>query len=72
MNKQWQLGPHVHEVVLSPDNRFALVADPGIDQVIAYPFNGATGNWENPSLHMLRPVPGHGIWCLAGTESSYT
>jgi 6-phosphogluconolactonase len=50
VNKQWQLGPHVHEVVLSPDNRFALVADPGIDQVIAYPFNAATGKLGEPTI----------------------
>jgi 6-phosphogluconolactonase len=50
VNKQWQLGPHVHEVVLSPDNRFALVADPGIDQVIAYPFNAASGKLGEPAI----------------------
>jgi 6-phosphogluconolactonase len=43
VNQQWQQGPHVHEVVLSPDNRFALVADPGIDQVLVYPFDAAAG-----------------------------
>ena len=58
VNKQWQLGPHVHEVVLSQDNRFALVADPGIDQVIAYPFNGATGNLGEPVIAHAPPGSG--------------
>lgn len=43
VNKQWQQGPHVHAVVLSPDNRFALVADPGIDQVVTYSFDATNG-----------------------------
>lgn len=58
VNKQWQLGPHVHEVVLSQDNRFALVADPGIDQVIAYPFNGATGKLGEPVIAHAPPGSG--------------
>lgn len=58
VNKQWQLGPHVHEVVLSPDNRFALVADPGIDQVIAYPFNAATGKMGEPVIAHAPPGSG--------------
>ena len=58
VNKQWQQGPHVHEVVLSPDNRFALVADPGIDQVIAYPFNAATGQLGEPVIADAPPGSG--------------
>jgi 6-phosphogluconolactonase len=33
---QRQEGPHAHSVTLSPDNRFVLVADLGLDQVLAY------------------------------------
>lgn len=58
VNKQWQQGPHVHEVVLSPDNRFALVADPGIDQVIAYPFNALTGKLGEPVIAHAPPGSG--------------
>lgn len=58
INKQWQLGPHVHEVVLSPDNRIALVADPGTDQVIAYPFNAATGKLGEPIIAHAPPGSG--------------
>jgi 6-phosphogluconolactonase len=34
-----QAGPHVHSVVLSPDNRFAIVADLGLDKVMVYQVN---------------------------------
>jgi 6-phosphogluconolactonase len=36
INPKRQQGPHAHEVVLSPDNRFALVPDLGLDRVVVY------------------------------------
>ena len=36
VNQQRQAGPHAHSVNLSPDNRFVLVADLGLDQVLRY------------------------------------
>lgn len=36
---QRQGGPHAHCVLASPDNRFALVADLGLDQVLVYRMN---------------------------------
>lgn len=36
VNKQRQEKPHVHSVVLSPDNRYLMVADLGTDKVNAY------------------------------------
>jgi 6-phosphogluconolactonase len=42
-NKDRQEGPHAHMVEMSPDNRFALVADLGIDQILVYPFNAEKG-----------------------------
>src|SRR5262249_10964444 len=35
--------PHAHGVAFSPDNRFALVAEHGADQVWAYRFDAAKG-----------------------------
>lgn len=64
VNKQWQQGPHVHAVVLSPDNRFALVTDPGIDQVLAYPFDASTGRL-GLDPHVTRAQPGSGPRHLA-------
>jgi 6-phosphogluconolactonase len=43
VNKERQEAPHAHSVVMSPDNRFALVADLGIDQVLVYPFDADKG-----------------------------
>jgi 6-phosphogluconolactonase len=36
VNPQRQAGPHAHSVNVSPDNRFLLVADLGLDQIITY------------------------------------
>jgi 6-phosphogluconolactonase len=43
VNKDRQQGPHAHMVQISPDNRFALVADLGIDQILIYPFDARKG-----------------------------
>jgi 6-phosphogluconolactonase len=42
-NKERQDGPHAHWIEASPDNRFALVADLGLDEVLVYKFDAATG-----------------------------
>ena len=42
-NKERQSGPHAHVVTLSPDNRFALVADLGLDRVLSYRIDPAKG-----------------------------
>lgn len=39
VNKERQEGPHAHCIKPSPDNRFALVADLGLDQVLVYRFD---------------------------------
>lgn len=36
VNRQRQSGPHAHAVVLSPDNRFVLTPDLGLDQIKVY------------------------------------
>jgi 6-phosphogluconolactonase len=43
VNPQRQEGPHAHSIYTSPDNRFAISADLGSDQVYVYRFNAATG-----------------------------
>lgn len=42
-DKKRQEGPHAHSVNFSPDNRFAIVADLGLDQVLVYKFDAAKG-----------------------------
>jgi 6-phosphogluconolactonase len=43
VNPQRQKGPHAHAITLSPDNRFAIVADLGLDQLLTYSFDAAKG-----------------------------
>jgi 6-phosphogluconolactonase len=43
-NKERQEGPHAHWIEASLDNRFLLVADLGLDEVLLYRFNAATGS----------------------------
>ncbi|MDG2130637.1 MAG: lactonase family protein [Fuerstiella sp.] len=37
-----QTGPYAHSIVVSPDNRFVLAADLGIDRILVYRLNPAT------------------------------
>src|SRR5580658_4082307 len=41
---QRQEGPHAHSIDLSPDNRFAIVDDLGLDETLAYKFDAAKGS----------------------------
>lgn len=38
-----QEGPHAHSIDLSPDNRFAIVDDLGLDETLVYRFDNAKG-----------------------------
>src|SRR5271170_4327926 len=42
-NPQRQEGPHAHSIDLSPDNRFAIVDDLGLDETLVYKFDSAKG-----------------------------
>ncbi len=42
-DKERQEGPHAHWIETPPDNRFALVADLGLDEVLVYKFDAASG-----------------------------
>jgi len=42
-NKERQEAPHAHWTETSPDNRFALVADLGLDEMLVYKFDAASG-----------------------------
>jgi 6-phosphogluconolactonase len=58
VNPQRQEGPHAHAIAMSPDNRFAIVADLGLDQLIIYPFDPGKGRL-GPS-RTIRTAPGAG------------
>lgn len=42
-NERRQKGPHAHSVTLSPDNRFAFVADLGLDKIMTYQLDLVNG-----------------------------
>ena len=48
-NKERQEAPHAHWVEPSAGNRFAYVADLGLDRVLIYPFDAAKGTLTAPS-----------------------
>src|SRR5690606_23741109 len=61
VNKGRQAAPHVHSVVLSPDNRYLLVADLGTDKVNIYRFNPKGQHLLSPAAQPYIAVnPGGG------------
>ena len=48
-NKERQEAPHAHWIEPSAGNRFAYVADLGLDRVLIYPFDAAKGTLTAPS-----------------------
>ncbi len=42
-NPERQEGPHAHSIMPTPDNRFAIVNDLGLDELLVYRFDSANG-----------------------------
>jgi 6-phosphogluconolactonase len=60
-NKERQDGPHAHWIETSPDNRFALVADLGLDAILVYRLDSTKGTVTPNKPFFLRPLtPGAG------------
>ncbi len=57
-NKQRQEGPHAHWIGLSARNRFAYVADLGLDRVLIHNFDAATGTLARVDAASLSPDAG--------------
>jgi 6-phosphogluconolactonase len=55
-----QEGPHAHEIEASPDNRFALVSDLGLDEVLVYHFDPAKGTLSANDPPFAKVAPGAG------------
>ena len=55
-----QTGPHAHFILPSPDNRFVLVCDLGLDKVFAFRLDAATARLSagNPPFTMVAPGSG--------------
>lgn len=55
-----QRGPHAHSINVSPDNRFAVVADLGLDNVFVYRFDSDKGLLEPNDPPYVKVAPGAG------------
>jgi 6-phosphogluconolactonase len=69
VNPQRQKGPHAHAIALSPDDRFAVVADLGLDELLVYSFDSTKGTLgANPQV--AKASPGAGPRHLAFSSDS--
>src|SRR5690348_12020896 len=59
-NRERQEAAHAHWIETSPDNRFAIAADLGMDEVLVYRFDAATGKLtaNDPPFAKLEPGSG--------------
>jgi len=61
-----QKGPHAHQVMLDPGQKYLLVPDLGIDKVLIYSFDAESGNLSpNPAQAYFELAPGAGPRHLA-------
>jgi len=60
VNSERQNEPHVHATVFSPDNKYVLVPDLGIDKVMIYAFNKRTGALTPAATPFVMTKPGSG------------
>ena len=60
VNPQRQKAPHAHSINLDPANRFAYVADLGLDKVLVYRFDAGKGllTLNDPSSASVKPGAG--------------
>jgi 6-phosphogluconolactonase len=79
-NAARQEGPHAHSSIFTPDNRFAIIADLGIDQLVIYQLDISTGKLLSYSSVNTRPGAGprhlafhpNGKWMYAANELDST
>jgi 6-phosphogluconolactonase len=67
VNPERQEGPHAHAILMSRDNRFAIVADLGLDELLVYPVDASRGTLGQPCT--IRTDPGAGPRHLAFVAS---
>jgi 6-phosphogluconolactonase len=60
VNPERQKGPHAHAVNISPDNRFLIVADLGLDKALVYRFDAAKGAIAPNEPPYAKVAPGAG------------
>ena len=59
-NPERQASPHVHSVTLSPDGRFALVCDLGLDRIFTYRVDAAHSTLSPATPPAVATPPGSG------------
>jgi 6-phosphogluconolactonase len=55
-----QSEPHTHSILVSPDNRYAIVSDLGLDKVLIFRFDAETGKLSPPDPPFATVYPGGG------------
>ena len=60
VNPRRQTGPHAHSINVSPDNRFAMVADLGMDKVLIYQLDADSGELTENDPAFAKVSPGAG------------
>jgi 6-phosphogluconolactonase len=60
VNAQRQSGPHAHSANLSPDGRWLLVADLGLDQILSYRVDAVKGALSPGDPPFTKIAPGSG------------
>jgi 6-phosphogluconolactonase len=81
-NHERQESPHAHAIAMSPDNRFAIVADLGLDQLLVYPFDASRGALGQPRIvktdagagprHLTFDNTGHFVYVINEMASTVT
>jgi 6-phosphogluconolactonase len=64
-NKERQEAPHAHWIGASPDNRFVLTADLGLDEILIYRFDANKGTLSPNTPPYRKVTPGSGPRHLA-------
>jgi 6-phosphogluconolactonase len=65
-----QAGPHHHSIQTTPDNRFVLITDLGLDKLLVFRFDDRTGALTPASPGYVRADPGAGPRHLALAPSA--
>ena len=69
VNPERQAGPHAHFIQVTNDNRFAIVADLGLDKLLLYLFDASRGSLTPGSPDFVKADPGAGPRHLAFAPS---
>jgi 6-phosphogluconolactonase len=69
LNKERQEGPHAHWIETTPDNRFVLALDLGLDEILIYRFDASRGTLQPSEPAYVKLAGGTGPRHLAFTPN---